>query len=553
VAITGVATASNLDAIGITALRNADPTLTGSGIAVIQAEANYGGTANECQVNPAVVNLSPSQFTYVSSTGVILNSSTYTSPNAAGSESPHADTVAGNFYGPSGAAPGVSTIDNYEADYYYNNLIATNTLPVSISPSLHNARIVNQSFVFDAQYSDIDEAYDTYAALHKVLFVSAIGNGPNSSPPVTNPGSPSSCYNGIAVACIDLSGTPTVGPTTDGRSKPDITAPGGATSYSTPYVSGCAAILMQAAARGDGGGGTQTNAGDIRTIKALLLNGATKPAGWTHTATQPLDLTYGAGEVNVFNSWNQLRAGDQAVSAGNMVSLGASDMPSTASNGRFLRGWDYAQLTSSSTQDAVDNYFVTLPGQASSSPYGPYTLTATLVWNRQAFQSQINNLDLSLYDVTTQSLVSISDSTVDNVQELYVSGLNPGNVYSMQVRKLGGQVVSNQETYSLAYNFAPVNGNLILGDANGDGTVNGADLNTVLSNFNQTGMDWVHGDFFGNGTDNGADLNAVLSNFNQHFASATTAVPEPGALMLLGSCGTFLLLVGWFRPRRRRS
>ena len=109
-------------------------------------------------------------------------------------------------------------------------------------------------------------------------------------------------------------------------------------------------------------------------------------------------------------------------------------MPATASNGRFLCGWDYAQLTSSSTQDAVGNYFVTLPGQASSSPYGPYTLTATLVWNRQAFQSQINNLDLSLYDVTTQSLVSISDSTVDNVQELYVSGLNPGNVYSMQVR-----------------------------------------------------------------------------------------------------------------------
>ena len=185
------------------------------------------------------------------------------------------------------------------------------------------------------------------------------------------------------MAVIDLSGTPTVGPTDDGRSKPDITAPGGDTSYSTPYVSGCAAILMQAAARGDGGAGTQTIAGNIRTMKALLLNGATKPAGWSHTATQPLDLTYGAGEVNVFNSWNELRAGNQAVSTADMVSLGASDPPSTASNGRFLRGWDYTQLTSSSTQDAVNNYFVTLPGQAGSSPYGPYTLTATLVWNRQ--------------------------------------------------------------------------------------------------------------------------------------------------------------------------
>ena len=53
VAITGVAAASNLDDIGITALRNADPTLTGSGIAVIQAEANYQSVTGEYQVNPA--------------------------------------------------------------------------------------------------------------------------------------------------------------------------------------------------------------------------------------------------------------------------------------------------------------------------------------------------------------------------------------------------------------------------------------------------------------------------------------------------------------------
>ena len=53
------------------------------------------------------------------------------------------------------------------------------------------------------------------------------------------------------------------------------------------------------------------------------------------------------------------------------------------------------------------------------------------------------------------------------------------------------------------------------GDANGDGTVNGADLNTVLSNYDQTGMTWAHGDFNGDGTVNGADLNIVLSNYNQ--------------------------------------
>ena len=53
------------------------------------------------------------------------------------------------------------------------------------------------------------------------------------------------------------------------------------------------------------------------------------------------------------------------------------------------------------------------------------------------------------------------------------------------------------------------------GDADLNGTVNGADLNTVLSNYNKTGMSWSQGDFNYDGTVNGADLNTVLSNYNQ--------------------------------------
>ena len=43
----------------------------------------------------------------------------------------------------------------------------------------------------------------------------------------------------------------------------------------------------------------------------------------------------------------------------------------------------------------------------------------------------------------------------------------------------------------------------LYGDTNLDGTVNGNDLNTVLSNFNQTGMTWSQGDFNYDGTVNG--------------------------------------------------
>ena len=50
-----------------------------------------------------------------------------------------------------------------------------------------------------------------------VLFVNSAGNGG----PQTSPGT---SYNGITVGVTDGPSTP--GPTTDGRSKPDITSPG---------------------------------------------------------------------------------------------------------------------------------------------------------------------------------------------------------------------------------------------------------------------------------------------------------------------------------------
>ena len=84
----------------------------------------------------------------------------------------------------------------------------------------------------------------------------------------------------------------------------------------------------------------------------------------------------------------------------------------------------------------------------------------------------------------------------------------------------------------------------LYGDANLDGTVNGGDLNTVLSNFQQTGMTWAQGDFNYDGTVNGGDLNTVLSNFQQHL-SVTGAVPEPSSLLLTAAGLASLLAYAW--------
>ena len=221
----------------------------------------------------------------------------------------------------------------------------------------------------------------------------------------------------------------------------------------------------------------------------MFLNGETKPTGWTRTSTAPLDPNYGAGELNVYNSWQELRGGDQAVSSSATENIGGH-VPSAASNLRGVTGWDLGSIKSTATKDAVNNYFVTAPSQAKD------TLTATLTWERQNNRSSINNLDLFLYDVTRSTLSSESISTVDNVEQLYVPGLNPNDTYDIQVWKEGGStgssgVVSLAESYALAYTITSTA--LVPGDANGDGIVDVTDLGIVGSHWQQTNQTWSTG------------------------------------------------------------
>ena len=57
-------------------------------------------------------------------------------------------------------------------------------------------------------------------------------------------------------------------------------------------------------------------------------------------------------------------------------------------------------------------------------------------------------------------------------------------------------------------------------------------------------MTWAQGDFNGDGTVNGADLNTVLSNYNQS-AGVTAAVPEPSTLLLAAAGLVGLLAYAW--------
>jgi hypothetical protein len=299
---------------------------------------------------------------------------------------------------------------------------------------------VSQSFIFDGESESADRAYDDYISAQRRIIVSGIGN-------TGSPSSPSTCFNGIAVGATGSGSA--VGPTLGGRSKPDLIAPAGATSFSTPLVSGAAAILLEAAARLPRA--QRLIAADPRVIKALLLNGAAKPAGWTHSAAMPLDVRSGAGVLNVLESYRGLIGGRRFPSAATTVRPKAAHPPAKTRRRIPARAaWDFGIAGTVAARDAIKHYIFDIA--AAEAP--TVTLTATLVWERRFRRAAIANLDLFLVNRSSREIVAGSTSRVDNVEHLFVPGLAPGS-YEIQVMKRGaGDGPFAFERYALAFAFA---------------------------------------------------------------------------------------------------
>jgi len=444
---------------GITLLRDLNTNLNGAGIRVGQPEGPEDQAGMDWEVAPGSVGQPTNLFTYISDGDVSTNF-----PNSLGGESSHADSVGWNFYDLyTGVATNVAHVDNYNANYFAQETEEVIGEVTNYTCSLPASNIwdsvVNQSYIF-ADYVDgnwyncgsneqaaIDSAFDTYAVQYGVLFVSGAGDG---VPTYVSP--PSTCYNGISVGVYEGAGS-SPGPTVDnGRCKPDITAvaPGDVTSFSCPYVAGSAAILLQAAQRGDGG--TASCATNMTTLKALLLNGAVKPPDWTNIPPSPLDFRYGSGVLNVFNSYEELTFGRHVFNFSTNVPMGTAHPPVVMSGSvPVLSGWDFDTNASSSSGDGVNHYFFNV---TNSSRSGTFALTATLVWNRHKSKTAINNLALYLYNVANSNLVAASTSVVDNVQQVFVPQLAQGR-YDLEVWKAGGgSIVSTKESYALAWQAA---------------------------------------------------------------------------------------------------
>ena len=141
-----------------------------------------------------------------------------------------------------------------------------------------------------------------------VVHVVGVNNGADTAVPPTLAGS----YNAIAVG-VDTGNSSGGGTEHEepGRSKPDLVAPGGLTSWATPAVAGVAALARDFLLARDG------EAPPAEVVKAALMAAATKPPGWANdpAAGRPLDAHLGAGRVDADGTLRVLDGGPHPVNS----------------------------------------------------------------------------------------------------------------------------------------------------------------------------------------------------------------------------------------------
>jgi len=246
------------------------------------------------------------------------------------------------------------------------------------------------------------------------------------------------------------------------RSAIHLVVPESSTSNSAPHASAAAVLMIDVAhanpawsegSTNNRSGAVIYNAERSETIKAALMAGASR---FTYnssttaniedyrvdTANQTdngLDWRYGAGQLNINNSYTILAAGEQA-----SIQEGGDAIVS-------LTGFDYTpRFGGRRGSDTVAEYNL---GTASGNQF----FAASLVWHLDvgggsSFFSSLatfRNLDLYLVDTTggANTIVASSLSSIDNTENVWFE-LIAGHDYQIRVESLGADF---EWDYSLAW------------------------------------------------------------------------------------------------------
>ncbi len=278
--------------------------------------------------------------------------------------SAHATATARVIYGSRGLAPGVEVVHVMTTeDFLGANFLNASTTgpPLADEQTPFPPRVYTHSWVAEPpanQAAMVLRRADYQIDTRDVIMCVGVNNGRDKPVPALL----GSAYNVIAVGTTN--GNSSGGYTrheVPGRSKPDLVAPNGMTSFTTPVVAACAGLLLEQADRLVAQG--HPTAVRSETIKAALLGGAVKSEGWAVAEGRVLDEHLGAGEVNL----------DRALRI-----LDGPPLPPDQPIKR-LTGWSFVELpglAEDGRSAGSVSYTLDLPVDV-----GPTTFTA--VWNRR--------------------------------------------------------------------------------------------------------------------------------------------------------------------------
>jgi len=351
----------------------------------------------------------------------------------------HATHTARTLYGSNGLAPGVRVVHAFAVNHWLSGgYLRTGS---GQPPKQTRVRLVNHSWVGNPgrKARPVLRRVDYQADAGNVVMCAGVNNGRDSKVPHIL----SSAYNAIVVGTAD--GSSSGGYTrieTKGRCKPDVAAPAGTTSEATAVMTAMAARLLEAgerrAANADSGPASAATRAEV--IKALLLAGATKPAGWQPESDKPLDNRLGAGVVQIDHSLALMEQGPEGP-------------------GRLGRryGWDFRGLE---------------PGQRRVYRFELHEamgeISLVLNWHRRvdgtsgrfrfgdsdewSYAAALANFDLRLVRLRpdgTREPVAASTSAIDNVEHIYQPKLKAGRYRLIVERREDGYV--NPWEYALAW------------------------------------------------------------------------------------------------------
>ncbi len=357
--------------------------------------------------------------------------------------SEHATVVGTLLFGNTmSMVPGIDTIDVYNANLWVvGDFLRTGEEQL---PEVETRRIQNHSWTgaFTELVHNIEGNRRFDYAIERDGFVAVV-----ALQNVTNPvrALMAHAYNAITVGKPD--GQHNRGGTVfdePGRIRPDLVSPGEGsglfTSYSAPVVGAAAAMLLEEADRTSG---LENARHHPQVIKAILMAGATKEPfpGWERSDELPLDEVFGAGRVNVYNSYRILTGGEHGPEPEAVVADS---------------GWHLGDTSAGSS--AV--YFLSFDKHRE-------TFTANLAWHRlidlkggtdfQEADPLVARLELRLYEADGFVLgdeVQASTDPVNNVQHLYLEDL-PAGSYALRI-DVFDDPTPNGLAYALAWDGVPI-------------------------------------------------------------------------------------------------